>query len=393
MTAPSAARPERPRRGWTVLTGLLVALTVAIGMIAVPWFLLQDRPGSSAAAGPRWFGGYVDVTAGGGTAAMASTTAADAVVLAFVASASQDACLPSWGGVYSLAEAAQALDLDGRISRMRQHGRPVAVSFGGAGNIELAGSCGSVGALAGAYATVLDRYAVTTMDLDLGTRSLDDPVAGERRAQAVAQLQANHRARGARLAVWLTLPAGRGGLGTDGLRSIRQMLQAGVDLSGVNALTAGDDASVHGASMGADAVTALTAVHDQLGRLYDDLNVSLPADDAWTIMGATPTIGRTAEHGPVFALNDAATVNAFAREHGLARLSMWSANRDRACAAGAPAADAAAGSCSGIPQQDEAFADVLGRGWGNGVADSGIPSPPVSSSAPPASTPVPSPDP
>nr|MBS1901070.1 glycosyl hydrolase [Actinomycetota bacterium] len=389
MTAPSPMGSARPRRGWTVLTGALVALTVALGIVAVPWFLMQERTAPLAPAGPRWFGGYVDVARGQATADLTGGSPSDAVVLAFVGAATANACTASWGGAYSLADAARTLDLDRRVARMQHGGRRVAVSFGGAGIIELASACTSVGDLAGAYASVLDRYAVTTMDLDLGPRSLDDAVAGDRRAQAVAQVQANHRARGTHLAVWLTLPAGHGGLSTSGLRSIRQMQQAGVRLSGINAMT-GDDAPQDGQTMGTAAIAALDAVHDQLGRLYDDLNVDLPAGGVWAIMGATPTIGRDDGSGGVFALADAAALNAFAQKQRLARLSMWSTNRDRACTS---ATDPVAGACSGIIQQDDAFASVLGHGLG-AAADRPASAPPATAApAPPASTPSPSPDP
>ena len=390
MTAPSSARPDRPRRGWTVLTGALVALTVATGLVAVPWFMLQDRAAPAPPAGPRWFGGYVDVTAGVGTAGAGDPPAGDAEVLAFVVAADPQTCAPTWGGAYSLAEAGRVLGLDHRVERARKGGGQVAISFGGPGGTELAGACVSVGALADTYGAVLDRYAATTMDLDLSGPALGDATAGERRAQAVAQLQAGHRARGTELAVWLTLPAGREGLSTDGLRSVRQMQQAGVQLAGINAMT-GDDGASPGPSTGAATITALTAVHDQLGRLYDELNIALPADGAWAVMGATPTIGRTSGHDEVFALDDAAMVNAFAQKQRLARLSMWSVNRDRACAA-EDSTDPAGGSCSGIPQQDGAFASVLGRGWGGGAAAD---APPHAASAPSPSpsTPAAEPDP
>jgi chitinase len=390
MTAPSSARPDRPR-GWTVLIGALVALTVATGIVAVPWFLLQDRAAPAPPAGPRWFGGYVDVTAGVGTAGTTDPSG-DAEVLAFVVAAAPQTCAPTWGGAYSLAQAGHALDLDHLVERARQGGGPVAISFGGPRGAELAGACVSVGALADAYGAVLDRYAVTTMDLDLSGPALGDATAGERRAHAVAQLQAGHRARGIDLAVWITLPAGRDGLDTDGLRSIRQMQQAGVQLTGVNAMTGDDGASPGGPSPGDAAVSALTAVHDQLGRLYDELNIALPADGAWAIMGATPTIGRTDGHDEVFGLDDAATVNAFAQRQRLARLSMWSVNRDHACTA-EDSADPASGGCSGIPQQDGAFASVLRRGWGAGEAGRGAPPRLASAPTPSPSTSAAEPDP
>ena len=389
MTVPSSVAPARPRRGWTMLTGALVALTAALGIVAVPWFLMQERTTPLAPASPRWFGSYVDVTRGQTPSDLAIGSSADTVVLAFVGAASASDCTADWGGAYSLADAARTLDLDRRIARLQQNGRQVAVSFGGTA-IELAGACASVGDLASAYASVLDRYAVTTMDLDLGVRALDDPAAGDRRAQAVAQLQANHHARGTPLAVWLTLPAGRGGLSTGGLRSIRQLQQAGVRLSGVNAMTGQDDAPQGVQTPGAAAIAALTAVHDQLGRLYDELNVDLPKGGAWAIMGATPTIGRSERADGTFALDDAAALNDFAQRQRLARLSLWSTDRDGACAS---ATDSGTGGCSGLALQDDAFAAVLRRGLGPAPDRAASTPPATASPAPPVPTPAPSPDP
>ncbi|MGO4681132.1 chitinase [Microbacterium sp. 2MCAF23] len=405
MTGPSAPPSGGRLSVWRVLVGVLVALTVVAGIVVVPWFLLRDEAAPGAATGPRWFGGYYDVTATDPPADVLPGSGSDAVVLAFVTAAPGDACRPTWGGVYSLAEAGDALDLDHRIAQKQQSGASVTVSFGGARGTELAGACASIGDLMNAYAAVLERYTVTTIDLDLERPALSDVLAGDRRAEAVARLQERQRAKGSELSVWLTLPAGQDGLGTDGLRSIRQLLQAGVQLSGVNAMTMDDGAPLAGRSMAAAAITSLTAVHDQLGRLYDDLHLALPAGGAWAIMGATPMIGHNDVHDEVFALDDAATLNAFAQKQRLARVSMWSLNRDRACDADRQDPAAASDSCSGVAQGDAAFAAVLGRGFtvtptllatpGPTASRSGSAAAPFTGSPapPPASTPTPTRDP
>ena len=46
----------------------------------------------------------------------------DDVVLGFVVADPDDACTPSWGGAYTLDEAATGLDLDRRIARYRERG-------------------------------------------------------------------------------------------------------------------------------------------------------------------------------------------------------------------------------------------------------------------------------
>jgi len=405
MTGPSAPPSGGRPSVWRVLVGLLVALTVATGIIVVPWFLLRHEAAPGVAEGPRWFGGYYDVTAAHPAAAALPGAGSDAVVLAFVTAGPGDACSPTWGGVYSLAEASRALDLDRRIAQKREAGAAVTVSFGGARGTELASACGAVGDLVSAYAKVLEHYTVTTVDFDLENAALGDVVAGDRRAAAIAGLQARARAKGSDLAVWLTLPSDQDGLGTDGLRAIRQLLQAGVRLTGINAMTMDYGTPLADRSMAGTAITALTAVHDQLGRLYDDLHLALPDGGAWAIMGATPMIGQNDVNGEVFALDDAATLNAFAQKQRIARVSMWSLNRDRACDADHPDARTASDSCSGIAQGEAAFAAVLGRGFAVEHALAGSPAPTASTAGeatapftgspapPPASTPAPTRDP
>mgnify|MGYP000385156732 CR=1 FL=1 len=50
----------------------------------------------------------------------------------------------------------------------------------------------------------------------------------------------------------------------------------------------------------------------------------------WAKIGATPMIGQNDLSNEIFTLADAKTLNQFAQKSGLGRLSIWSANRDRA---------------------------------------------------------------
>ncbi|MCC2736064.1 hypothetical protein LK488_18230, partial [Fusicatenibacter saccharivorans] len=68
------------------------------------------------------------------------------VILGFVTAG--DGCRPSWGGYYTLDEAASTLDLDSRIAQTYKTDRTVTVSFGGQNGTELASACTDVDALA-----------------------------------------------------------------------------------------------------------------------------------------------------------------------------------------------------------------------------------------------------
>ncbi|KDA04876.1 glycosyl hydrolase family 18 [Microbacterium sp. CH12i] len=380
-TNPTPPGLHRGRRlsGWRVLIGVVIALAVIAGAVAVPWYLAERAPAATTPAGPRWFGGYFDVTA-----ASVSTTPTvgdgtdDTVVLAFVVAAAADQCEPSWGAAYSLADAGTELDLDRRVDNMRRDGAHVAVSFGGALNTELGVACSTTSELADAYRAVIDRYRVSTIDLDLENESLADAAAGARRAAAVAQVQ---KRSDNDLSVWLTLPTATDGLTDQGIAAVRQLLEAGVDLTGVNAMTMDYGTDLAGKSMAEASISALEAVNDQLTTLYADLRIALPTGGAWALLGATPMIGQNDVVDEVFTIADAQQLNEFATKQRLARMSMWSINRDRTCGPNYPDVSVVSDACSGVEQNSVTFASVLSPGFDESPSDSVTPSP--------VSTPIP----
>ena len=225
----------RRRLSWIRVLGVILAATAVVG--AVVGF--QTRSHRDAASAPiSSFEPYVDVTA---TPQFAfedsSQSSATNVVLGFVVSAPSSSCQPSWGAAYSLPAAVSGIDLDRRIARLQQRGGQVSVSFGGAANSELAIGCTDVSALRAAYTSVIDRYSVATIDLDIEGAAAATPSVNARRAQAISTLQAAGKAAGHPVAVWLTLPVSPSGLTDTGKAVLNSMLAAHVTLAGVNALT------------------------------------------------------------------------------------------------------------------------------------------------------------
>ncbi|MGV8880733.1 MAG: chitinase [Rhodoglobus sp.] len=323
------------------------------------------KPVDGAPIDNRWFAGYYDVTLESGEQLARSPLASSAggAVLAFVVAAGDDDCTPTWGKAYTLDEAATSFELDRRVERLRREGRPLAVSFGGAINTELGAACSSVGTLTTAYRTVMDRYGIDVMDLDLEGAMLRDDEASARRAEAVALLQQERRADGGSLDVWLTLPVAPFGLTEEGIAQVDGMLSAGVDLAGVNAMTMnfGTDGTV--ASMSSLSIDALTATASQIDAIYRERDTALPPGGAWSLVGATPMIGRNDVAGEVFTLDDAIAVNEFAAEHGISRLSMWSLNRDMTCGSNYPNIKIVSTFCSGVEQSGENFSTLLAEGY------------------------------
>lgn len=345
-----AARPRlRVGLGVTVLAGLA-------------GYVLVSSLHQAAAVRP-WFGGYVDVTITPHHDFRAAEGPGRNVVLAFAVADPDEPCRPKWGSAYSAGEAAER-GLDRQIADLRENGGQIALSFGGALNHELATVCQDDERLAEAYRRAVDRYGVQTIDLDIEEQNLPDAAAGERRARAMAVLQAEHAADGAPLDIWLTLPASPTGLTPDGTRLVQQMLDAGVDLAGVNIMTMNYGASrPQGMGMLEASIQSAQVTHSQLNGLYRKAGQNLDTEQVWQRIGLTPMIGQNDVETDVFGLEDARALNAFARAHGVGRVSMWSLNRDRPCDPGDAPSAAASPLCSGVNQHGTGFAELLGEGF------------------------------
>lgn len=339
---------------------LLLGAIFAIGYFS--WVQVsQALRNITHSSSKTWFGPYVDVTL---TPAFAFedplTSPSKSAVLGFVVADPDQTCTPSWGTYYDLDGAGRALDLDRRIERLRQRGGDVAVSFGGAANRELAVACRDRSELVGAYWSVIDRYRLRTIDLDIEGDDLENRTANQRRAQALVELQRRARRADRPLAVWLTLPVAPDGLPRAAVRVMDEMLDAGVELAGVNVMTMNYGGSrPAGQNMAAASESALRATHAQMATSFQRAGLHVNAADLWSRIGATPMIGVNDVEGDVFELSDARALTAFAEDVELGRMSMWSANRDQGC--GAEGRGRLSATCSGVAQKPLDFSWELGR--------------------------------
>lgn len=368
MSAPDTAQTPATSSSDQRLSKMRVAIAIAavagLAAVGVFGFGAWSRAQSPTDVTP-WFAGYVDVTATPTYAFETPVTEAGReVMLSFIVADENDGCVPTWGNAYTMDEAADALDLDRRIARLRQQGGEVGISFGGLNNDELATSCTDSAALENAYTSVLDRYDVSTIDLDIEANDLADERAGERRAEAIAAVQAERRAAGDSLAVWVTLPAATFGLTEEGTTAVTQLLEAGVDLAGLNVMTMNFGASREtGETMAEASIRTLEQSHRQLRALYALADIELSDGTLWQKLGATPMIGQNDNRKEVFETADAVALNAFATENGVGRMSMWSLNRDQTCGPNYVDLKRVSDSCSGIDQGDDRFADLLSVGF------------------------------
>lgn len=312
-----------------------------------------------------WFAAYVDVTSVPAYSfEKRGATPESDVVLSFIVASAADSCTPTWGGYYTMDEAAVSLDLDRRIARLQQQGGRIAVSFGGALNSELALVCTDHDKLLQAYKAVIERYNINTIDLDLENESLRNAEAGERRAEVIARLQEEYRENERSLAIWLTLPVAPQGLTVDGTDAVAAVLASGVDLAGVNLMTMDYGGSRdEGDSMFIASRKALIETHRQLGVLYEQAGISLSSDTIWEKIGVTPMIGQNDVIDEIFTLDDAVALNQFSVENGVGRMSMWSANRDIPCGENYVDVKVVSDLCSGVKSPANAFAKTLASGF------------------------------
>ena len=360
----AAPKPEKLRRlsPWRVMVGIFILAALGSGAF---FGLKEWKATRSLASHEPWFAAYVDVTATPTFAfeQMDASTSNDAI-LSFIVSSPTEPCMPTWGGAYTPDQARGALDLDRRIARLQQQGGSVAISFGGLKNKELAVGCTDQTKLRAAYQSVIDRYNINTIDLDLENTGLTDTEAGGRRAEVVAKLQSERRAKGSHLAVWLTLPVSPQGLTESGTTAVSQLLRKGVDLAGINVMTMDYGQSlVKGQDMLSGSESALTQTKRQLGILYQQAGTHLNDATLWSKLGATPMIGQNDVEDEVFTLDNAKGLNRFAHARGLSRMSMWSANRDLTCSDNYVNLKIVSSSCSGVDQEKQAFAMLLSAGF------------------------------
>ena len=342
---------------WVRLSILLVIVAALAGGAVFGWGSWRDH--QEASERQPWSDGYVDVTATPSFPFESpGTDGPKNVVLAFIVGAPNHACTPTWGGAYGLDEAEATLDLDRRLARLRNLGGSAMVSFGGQANADLALKCTDASDLVSGYRSVVERYELGSIDMDLEGELLANHAAVERQAAAIATVQ--QRATDG-LDVWLTLPVAPDGLTSDGLHAVRSYLNAGVALAGVNAMTmnynSGGDQSLIDTIRG-----SLSAMQLQLRAVAQESGMPLGDATAWSRVAATPMIGQNDVRDEVFTLADARALAEFANERGMVRLSMWSLNRDRSCDANWPDPKQMSDSCSGVDQGDERFAALLGSG-------------------------------
>jgi EAL domain-containing protein (putative c-di-GMP-specific phosphodiesterase class I)/cellulose synthase/poly-beta-1,6-N-acetylglucosamine synthase-like glycosyltransferase/chitodextrinase len=356
-----SAEEEKRRPRLSLVRALVVVALLAGAAYGLAVKVPQAVQAAYANKSATWFAPYVDATL---TPTYAfqdrSDDSARQVVLGFVVSSPKSGCTPSWGGYYSLDQADQALALGPRVAELGQEGVGAIVSFGGQANTDLAVGCTNAQALERAYQSVVSYYNVNTIDFDVEGAALSDPGVAQRRANAVAALQAAAARQHRPLRVWLTLPVEPDGLQADAISTINAMVRARVDLSGINIMTMDFTAPpTGGQTMLNLALQAASSTHGQLRTDLAGYGVRLSSQQVWQRMGITAMIGQNNVPGEVFTTADAQGLVHFARSNSVGRLSMWSLNRDSECGQAFGVSGVLSNNCSGTAQSSLGFSQAF----------------------------------
>jgi chitinase len=108
---------------------------------------------------------------------------------------------------------------------------------------------------------------------------------------------------------------------------------------------------------------SLTSTATQLTAVYRAAGKTLGAR-VWSLIGVTPMIGQNDTAPDQFAVDAAEQLATFVRNKGIARISMWSLNRDQPCGPNVVSQTTVMNSCSGISQQPFAFSRIFAAGAG-----------------------------
>ncbi len=245
-----------------------------------------------------------------------------------------------------------------QIAALRAEGGDVIPSFGGYSadqdGTEIADSCASAARVAQAYESVVTDYGVTRLDMDVEARSLTNRAGLARRSAAIALLQRWAAARHRPLQIVFTLGVEPSGLPGPDLAVLASARAHGVRITAVNMMAFDYYNKKTASDMGAEAISALRAVHRQLARLYP----GRASAALWRMEGITllPGIDDFPKKTEVTYLRDAREVLSLGTARRLSMISIWAIQRDNGACPGVIDSN----SCSGIRQPRWAFSHLLG---------------------------------
>ncbi|AXI80909.1 chitinase [Peterkaempfera bronchialis] len=263
-----------------------------------------------------------------------SATGVKWFTLAFVLS--NGSCNPQWDGGRPLTGGVDQTT----INRIRSAGGDVIPSFGGYSGNKLESSCTSAAALAGAYQKVISAYGLKAIDIDIEADAYSNATVQQRTVDALKTIKANNPG----ITVYVTFGTNQSGPDSS---LVKKAAAAGLTVDSWTIMPF--DFGGAGKNMGTLTQQAAEGLKNVLKSAYGYTD-----DQAYRHSGISSMNGITDDKETV-TVADFRTITGYAQQHHLARLTFWSTNRDRPCAAGYPNDD----TCSGVSQQAWDFTRAL----------------------------------
>jgi hypothetical protein len=245
--------------------------------------------------------------------AVAKASTLKSFTLAFIIGKGNQ-CTASWFGAEDPRKGWQLAE----ITKIRQAGGDVKISFGGANGMELAQACTDMTRLTAEYQAVVTAYRLKYIDFDIEGTAVADPASIDRRSKAIKKLQAANPG----LKVSLTLPVLPSGLDANGLSVVKSAKANGLKIDIVNVM-AMDYGSGFPGDYGTLAINAAKATHNQLKSVFGLTDVA-----AYRMVGVTPMLGENDDHR-IFSIKAAGALVGAARTNHYGMLAFWEVTRDR----------------------------------------------------------------
>ncbi|WP_329372311.1 ricin-type beta-trefoil lectin domain protein [Streptomyces sp. NBC_01483] len=256
--------------------------------------------------------------------------------LAFVLS--NGYCNPQWDGSRALTGGVDQQT----VNTVRAGGGDVVPSFGGYSGNKLESSCSSAGELAAAYQKVINAYGLKAIDIDIEADAYSNTTVQQRTVDALKTVKANNPG----IKVYVTIGTGQSGPDT-GLINRAATAKLTVDAWTIMPFDFGGAGQNMGTLTQRAAEGLKTALKNAYG--YSD-------DQAYRDMGISSMNGIT-DNNETVTTADFQTILGYAQQHHLARLTFWSANRDRPCPGSYPNDD----TCSGVAQSAWQFTSIFAK--------------------------------
>jgi hypothetical protein len=247
-------------------------------------------------------------------------------------------CNPQWDGGRPLTGGVD----QNTVNAVRNAGGDVIPSFGGYSGNKLESSCSSAGELAAAYQKVINAYGLKAIDIDIEADAYSNATVQQRTVDALKTVRANNSG----IKLYVTFGSGQSGPDSS---LVNRAASAGLTVDGWTIMPF--DFGGAGQNMGNLTMQAAEGLKNTVRNAY-----GYSDDVAYRHSGISSMNGIT-DNNETVTLNDFNTILGYANQHHLARLTFWSANRDRPCSSAYPNND----TCSGVSQQNWDFTRIFAR--------------------------------